>query len=512
MGALEPYRRKRRFEETPEPRPVLEVVPRTRRAGNRFCVQEHHASHLHYDLRLEMDGVLKSWAVPKGPSLDPEVRRLAMAVEDHPLDYLTFEGRIPEGNYGAGEVIVWDLGDYEPVGELPPVEQWERGHLKFRLQGKKLQGEFALIHIASRDEKRQNQWLLTKKADDAAAYGDDAAQHPGSVLPHHRRRRAAAERPGPRLVAPAAVAGVPAEPMLATLGKEPFNDPDWRFEIKWDGIRAFARCRRGAVTLISRNGRDLTRQYPELARFSDPAANAALDGEIVTLDRQGRSSFHRLQQRMNLAGERDIARAATKFPVVYYAFDLLSLGRRDLKPRPLAERKAQLAKLDWRDPWRYADDVAGDGVGLFRQAQAHGLEGIVAKRADAPYQPGRSRQWLKFKIHRRQEVVIVGYTDPQGSRTDFGALLIAVYDPDRKAFVPAGKVGTGFDAATRAAILRRLHPLGPARGGLHPVKPELVAEVKFAEWTPDGSMRAPVFLGLRSDKSPIECVREVPRG
>ncbi|MGH9417679.1 MAG: DNA polymerase ligase N-terminal domain-containing protein, partial [Terriglobales bacterium] len=209
MGALEPYTRKRHFEGTPEPRPALRVVPRARHASHRFCVQEHHASHLHYDFRLEMDGVLKSWAVPKGPSLDPEVRRLAMATEDHPLDYLTFEGHIPEGNYGAGDVIVWDLGDYEPVGELPPVEQWERGHMKFRLRGSKLQGEFALTHLASRDEKRQNQWLLIKKHDDAAAYGDNAGDHPGSVL---HRGRAAGAQPGPRLVAPAAAAAAPAVP------------------------------------------------------------------------------------------------------------------------------------------------------------------------------------------------------------------------------------------------------------------------------------------------------------
>ncbi|MGH9472868.1 MAG: non-homologous end-joining DNA ligase, partial [Terriglobales bacterium] len=243
-----------------------------------------------------------------------------------------------------------------------------------------------------------------------------------------------------------------------------------------------------------------------------PINDAVLDGEIVALDGDGRSSFHRLQQRMNLAGEADITRAAAKIPVVYYAFDLLALQGRDLMPLPLVERKAKLAGLAWSEPWRYADDVAGDGIGLFRLAREHGLEGIVAKRADAPYRPGRSRDWLKLKIHQRQEAVIVGYTDPRGLRTEFGALAIAVYDTGRRALLPVGKVGTGFDAKTRAAIRRRLQPAGPARGGVHPVKPELVAEVQFAEWTPEGAMRAPVFLGLRPDKAPNQCVREVPHG
>lgn len=589
---LAEYRRKRNFRSTSEPaaKAGFALVPRPRRL--RFCVQEHHASHLHYDFRLEMDGVLKSWAVPKGPTLDPEVRRLAMATEDHPLEYLTFEGHIAEGNYGAGDVIVWDLGEYEPLGGAPPLQQWEKGHLKFRLAGKKLNGEFALVHMGTRPargrgERTQspNAWLLIKKHDDDARFGDLADQHPGSVLARPARRSAAA---GPRLLAsdpparksapvraakkpsrsatPAAARrktaaakevaapamprrraprgeavadgrqgatrvssvvppgsqmppGARAQVMLATLSDRPFNDPAWLFEIKWDGIRALAHCHAGRATLISRNGRDLTRQYPELARPPFAAA-AVLDGEIVALDAEGRSRFNLLQQRMNLADQGDIARAAASIPAVYYAFDLLSLGGRDLTQRPLLERKRELARLLHHGSgrpgaWRFSDHVAGDGVGLFELARKRGLEGIVGKRAESLYQHRRSRDWLKFKLQLRQEAAIAGYTDPQGSRTVFGALVLALYDPARRQFVCAGRVGTGFDEPTRRAILARLRPasrpaLTGVPGRIHWVEPELAAEVRFAEWTPDGRMRAPVFLGLRADKSARECVRESP--
>lgn len=519
-GATAPlydYRRKRNFSATPESAPALRVVPTARRAGRRFCVQEHHASRLHYDFRLEMDGVLKSWAVPKGPTLDPEVRRLAVAVEDHPLDYLTFEGLIPEGNYGAGEVIVWDLGDYEPVGDTPPIKQWEQGHLKFRLHGRKLRGEFALTHMAARaasaetkPERAANNWLLIKKHDDAERFGDEAAQHPGSVL-HPGGRRHPAGGGGPQLVTPPTPV---LRPMLATLAERPFRDDKWVFEIKWDGIRALVQCHNGHARLVSRTGRDLTAQYPELAGIA-PAIHgeAVLDGEIVALDAHGVSSFHRLQQRMNLTDAGEIARAAARVPVEFYAFDLLLHAGKDLTRLPLLERKAKLAALGLQSPWRYADHVVGDGVGLFAEARKRGLEGIIAKRADSPYEAGRSRQWLKFKLQRRQEAVIVGYTDPRGARTEFGALLLAVYDPGAKQFQFAGRVGTGFDQATRKDILGHLRPsAAPPIPGLreraHWVKPTTVAEVRFAEWTPDGRLRAPVFLGLRVDKNPRECVRE----
>jgi bifunctional non-homologous end joining protein LigD len=528
VAGLREYRRKRKFEATPEPTapPRLEVVATPAQAGRRFCVQEHHASRLHYDFRLEINGVLKSWAIPKGPSLDPEVRRLAMATEDHPLEYLTFEGAIPEGNYGAGEVIVWDTGEYEAVGETPPLRQWEQGHIKFRLRGKKLHGEFALTFMPPRPggaepaekdgRERANAWLLIKKRDEAARFGDTAAQHPGSVLKLRRNRRAATTAPvsaGPRLV-PEAPAETPLRPMLATLAAEPFRDPNWLFEIKWDGVRAIAQVRRGRVRLVSRSTRDLSRQYPELARFPQ-ALDAVLDGEIVALDADGRSSFHRLQRRMNLTGKAEIERMSEQVPVVFYAFDLLSLRGRDLTRLPLAERKQKLAALGWSGPWRYSDHVVGDGIGLFELARQRGLEGIVAKRADAPYEAGRSRLWLKFKLQQRQEAVIVGYTDPQGSRSGFGALLLAVFEPRENAYVYIGRVGTGFDAPTRDDLLRRFRPAAtsPALGAparAHFVQPEWVAEVKFAEFTPAGQLRAPVYLGLRPDKTPRECLREVP--
>ncbi len=531
MGNAAPLRdsvRQRRFTATPEPlarAPMpgrsFALVPEPRPARARFCVQQHHAGRLHYDFRLEMGGVLKSWAVPKGPSLDPEVRRLAVATEDHPLEYLTFEGSIPAGNYGAGEVIVWDLGDYEALGDLPPLRQWRNGHIKFLLHGSKLSGEFALVRLApgvssvaaTAEHPPAEHWLLIKKHDAAARFGDTATKHPGSVL-HGRIGAVAVADPPPAPRARPAPVLRPPEPMLATLAAKPFSDPGWFFEVKWDGVRAFARCRNGAVQLLSRNHRDLTPQYPELVR-APFRRDVLLDGEIVALDASGRSSFERLQQRMNLAGAADIARAAANIPAIFYAFDLLRLGGRDLTRLPLRERKQRLAALPWQDPWRFSDHVAGDGVGLFQLARRRGLEGVMAKRADSPYTPGRGRDWIKFKVQRQQEVAIVGYTDPQGSRTSFGALLLAVYDPEAHRFVYVGRVGTGFDAPTRRLILARLRrrpapAVAGAPGRFHPVAPALVAEVRFAAWTSAGLLRAPVFLGLRPDKSPRQCLRELP--
>ncbi|MGH9486657.1 MAG: non-homologous end-joining DNA ligase [Terriglobales bacterium] len=526
---LREYQRKRRFSSTPEPAPAkprLAVLQPPAHASRRFCVQQHSASHLHYDLRLEIADVLKSWAVPKGPSMDPEVCRLAIATEDHPLDYLTFEGAIPEGNYGAGEVILWDLGEYEPLGDVPPLRQWKQGYVKFRLHGKKLRGEFVLTSMPSRHGASENSgippenaWLLIKKHDEAAHFGDSAEQHPGSVLHLPRRSRSSAAEPH---LLPSRPPRSQPRPMLATLATQPFRDPNWLFELKWDGIRAFAHACGGSMRLVSRYQRDLTRQYPELAAFPAPL-DAVLDGEIVALDADGKPSFHRLQRRMNLIASAGIARLSEQMPVVFYAFDLLSLAGQDLTPKPLQFRKAQLAALPWSGPWRYSDHVVGNGAGLYELARRHGLEGIVAKRTDSPYEAGRSRLWLKFKLQQRQDAVIVGFTDPQGSRTSIGALLLAVFEPELRRYVYVGKVGTGFDTAARAALLHRLQaaartPSAAALAGLdpppprfHPVPPQLVVEVKFAEWTPGGHLRAPVYLGLRTDKAPQECLREVPR-
>lgn len=562
MGLSE-YRQKRRFAATPEPDGAdpgaaprgakLTLAPRPER--RRFCVQQHAASHWHYDLRLEMGGVLKSWAVPKGPTLDPEVRRLAMQTEDHPLAYLNFEGEIPRGHYGAGSVVVWDIGEYEVAEQAPPWRQWEQGNLKFTLHGQRLRGAFALIQTRPRAGPG-SPWLLIKKHDAFARFGDAAGQHPGSVISGlniaagtpggaktrtgKRARGAAgkAGRPGagrrqsrgrPRrgaLALPGAAPGpmpLRLQPMLATVAAQPFSSPDWLYEIKWDGVRALAYCRNGAVRLISRRGRDISRQYPELAALAtawdsgaaEPAA-AVLDGEIVALDARGRSSFSRLQQRMNLAAPDEIARARERVPVVYYAFDLLYDGGAVLLQTPLEERRARLRRgLRTGRAVRFSDHVAGRGRELLALAREQQLEGIIAKRRSSAYHQGRSQDWLKFKLERRQEGVIAGYSDPHGARDYFGALGLAVYEPARRGYRYIGNVGSGFSAAVRQRILAGLGGL-PGRpqavaglpAALHPVPLAVVAEVKFLEWTPEGKLRAPVFLGLRQDKKPRECVRE----
>lgn len=537
MGLSE-YRQKRRWAATPEPDGAEPEAPGRRAAlrpvatpeRRRFCVQQHAASHLHYDLRLEMGGVLKSWAVPKGPTLDPEVRRLAMQTEDHPLAYLRFEGEIPRGNYGAGSVVVWDIGEYEVAEQAPPWRQWERGSLKFTLHGQRLHGAFALVKTRTGAGKG-NEWLLIKKHDEFARFGDEAGQHKGSVISGPKIAEAGKRGGGKAKGAQALqLAGARAgrmplrlQPMLATVAAKPFSSPDWLYEIKWDGVRALAYCEDGAVRLLSRNGRDISRQYPELAAVGRAwagsgagPAEAVLDGEIVALDPRGRSSFSRLQQRMNLAAAEEIARARERVPVVYYAFDVLYDGGALLLQTPLEARRAWLQRhLRTGPAVRLSDHVAGSGLELLALAREQNLEGIIAKRRTSAYHQGRSRDWLKFKLERRQEAVIAGYTDPQGARDYFGALALAVYEPALRRYRYIGNVGTGFSAAARQRILERLRALpGRPRAiaglpkGLHLTPLALVAEVKFLEWTPEGKLRAPVFLGLREDKKPRECVRE----
>ena len=555
---LDDYRKRRRFEHTPEPPPEEPPTgPRlVERAGaRRFCVQQHNASHLHYDFRLEMGGVLKSWAIPKGPTMDPEVRRLAVQTEDHPLAYLTFEGRIPEGNYGSGEVTVWDLGTYEVAQDQPPLQQLERGHMKLILRGKKLNGAFTLVRTAAKEEEEgsSRQWLLMKQRDADAVFGDTADKHPGSVLhPVEPEASAAASRPtakileltpqpppvGARRAAslnPADLHGAVAQrlfpavsPMLATLIDQPFSDPAWLFELKWDGVRAFASLDHGATHLRSRTGKDISSRYPELLEMGEQlrdsgefGGRALLDGEIVAFDADGHASFSRLQQRINLTDSIRIQAARASAPVTFLAFDLLYLDGYSLLGVPLTERKRLLRTLipDDVPGLRYSEHLQSDGQHLFALAQRRRLEGIIAKRSDSLYQPGRSSLWLKCKTTARQEVVIAGYTDPQGTRTGFGSLLIAVYDPASRQFQLAGQVGTGMDADTRALLLRRFSPsTEPTAQGrlarlaqpIHWVKPQIVIEVKFAEWTREGRMRQPVYLGLRPDKPPKQCVREVP--
>ncbi|HVZ16896.1 MAG TPA: non-homologous end-joining DNA ligase, partial [Terriglobales bacterium] len=606
--ALEEYRRKRRFQDTPEPPPKVE-----RKAGHRFVVQKHAASHLHYDFRLEMEGVLKSWAVPKGPSLDPADKRLAMMVEDHPVSYYDFEGIIPEGNYGAGTVMVWDWGTWEPLGDAGAM--LAKGDLKFRLHGEKLNGEFAIVHMKSRRPgSKGNEWLLIKKKDDAVQpgfnidkldwsvvtrrsikeiAGDEGSREwqsnraaapargknawlADSIAKADRKRRTASVTPqaspvrkssraartktskkstisekdnasdhqpagsadnqisrssdnqivrSPDSLKGAVKSPMPSviHPMLATLIDEPFSSAEWLYEIKWDGYRAIGFLEDGRIRLVSRNQNEMTSLYPELQTIPKhvKATTAILDGEVVALDEHGRSSFGLMQQRAGIRSGVQRTRQDASIPVLYYVFDLLYLDGYNLMKAALEQRKQVLQSIITENSsLRYSEHFVNEGEQLFEAARAQGLEGIVAKLRDSRYEQKRSRDWLKMKITRRQECVIAGYTDPRGSRENFGSLVLGLYN-DQGRMVYVGNAGTGFNSATHKDMWKRLHELETDKNPFgvkidsprrpHWVKPELVAEIKFTEWTHEGEsgaikMRAPVFEGLRLDKSPRECV------
>ena len=609
MG-LEEYKRKRRFAETPEPPPEV-----AKKSGNRFVVQKHRATRLHYDFRLEMDGVLKSWAVPKGPSLDPGDKRLAMQVEDHPVSYFDFEGIIPPGNYGAGTVMVWDVGTWEPQGDAHAM--LAKGDLKFVLRGEKLKGSFVLAKMRSRRPgSKGTEWLLIKHRDDQVVAGYDIDQFDYSVLTHRtlnqiagdegarewKSSRPAAKSPGKAWLADAIAkadkkkaklnaedaeekkiirsnsspeelhpktAGVlnkskkkgaasassalkisPASsafkflektpgarkaamptvihPMLATLVEDPFDNPHWLFEIKWDGYRSVAFLDGGKARLVSRNQNDMTSQYPELRDLPNyvRARTAILDGEIVALDDSGLPSFSLMQQRTGISGAgRKVKAADRSVPIAYYVFDLLYLEGYDLMRVDLEKRKELLAGIIAGSGLvRYSDHHLEQGVALFEAAKQQGLEGIVAKRRNSCYEQKRSREWLKMKITRRQECVIGGYTDPRGSREHFGSIILGLYD-EKGRLLHVGQAGSGFTEKTHEDMWRLLQKLKTDKNpfankvestrGTHWVKPELVAEIKFTEWThetADGGikMRAPVYQGLRPDKPARECVFERP--
>jgi len=503
--SLAEYGRKRRFDETPEPPP-----DEARSAGKRFYIQRHQARRLHYDLRLEAGGVLKSWAVPKGPTLDPAEKRLAVLVEDHPLEYGNFQGTIPAGNYGAGNVVVWDRGSYELLGGPSFEEQMERGDLKFRMHGHKLMGEFALVRMKNRG--KGNEWLLIKKKDFAATPGWDAEEHPESV---------AAGGSGPANVPGAVEAKIPAklQPMLAELSQSLPQGPEWLFEMKWDGVRAICIIDEGKVRLLSRTGREMDKQYPELHGISSAiaAGSAVLDGEIVMLDEKGRPSFERLQSRIG-ASAGAAARMAKEQPALLYVFDLLYLDGYDLRQSPLSERKRLLESvLTPGGAVRLSEHFAGHGKQLLDFAKANGLEGIMAKRASSRYESRRSGDWLKIKVVSQQEFVICGYT--KGERDFFGALVLGVYESGKLVF--AGNVGSGFNQES----MKRIHAmLGPLKAKKSPfakapaipdevtwVKPEIVCTVRYNSWTDEGRLRAPVFVGVREDIKPEECVRESAR-
>ena len=541
---LDAYRSKRNFARTPEPEPG----PVGAGAG-RYVVQRHRASRLHYDLRLEVDGVLVSWAVPRGPSLDPDDRRMAMRTEDHPIEYLAFEGSIPAGEYGAGDVIVWDWGTFVPEETDDPGASLRAGELKVRLNGERLRGRFTIIQTGGRRDAfgratEPGQWLLIHKRDDAAVAGWDAEQHATSVKSGLSNDEVAAGvvprltgvapslEPEPDLTAarPAALPDFVA-PMLATAVDGAFDDPDWLFEIKWDGYRVESVIDAGRVRLWTRNRIDAATYFPELAGPPDwiAAREAVVDGEVVALDSEGRPDFSLLQDRTGLRGlEAATGRRSptaakptpderARIPLAYMVFDLLHLDGRSLVDVPLEDRKRLLQRVLRPHPQvRYASHVADEGVAFMRAAAERGLEGVVAKRRTSRYEPGRrSRDWLKVKLRREQEMVVAGWLPGQGSHADLGSLIVAVYADGRLRH--AGQVGSGISESIRRRLLELLRPLERATSPLDPVprlpaarwvEPSLVIRAEFAEWTSDGLLRQAAFKGIEVGKDAAAVVRE----
>jgi bifunctional non-homologous end joining protein LigD len=512
---LSPYRAKRFLERTPEPAGSFEPGARPL-SGGLFVVHKHAARRLHYDLRLEMEGVLRSWAVPKGPSFDTSDKRLAVLVEDHPLEYADFEGLIPEGNYGAGAVILWDRGRWTPKED--PVEGMEKGKLLFELNGHKLRGLWTLVKL----KKGDKDWLLIKERDGHAA---ESAQLPeasvlsGLTVEDLKAGRRPAEGVRPELVR----LGAPEKPvsaeavrlMLAETRERPFSSPEWLFELKLDGYRALA-VRDGGVRLLSRNGNDLSSSFPEVMQALQglPFDRLLLDGELVALDDAGRPNFQRLQQRAQLRRGLDIRHASVECPVTYFAFDVLGVEDFDLRPVPLHQRKKLLPKLvPPTGSIRLLDHFEAEGEVLYEQVRKLGLEGIVGKRVDSLYKPGRSAAWVKIRTRRTEDFVVVGFSAPKGSRSGFGALHLGAFRDGH--LVYSGRAGSGFTEQQLATIGVTLESIQrevaacvgvlPKEPGTRWVEPRLVCEVEFTEWTEEGLLRQPVFLRLRDDKQPEEC-------
>jgi bifunctional non-homologous end joining protein LigD len=509
---LETYRAKRAAHRTHEPFGSGPPRPRL------FVVQKHDASHLHYDLRLEMGGVLQSWAVPKGPSLDPETKRLAMLVEQHPMEYADFEGIIPAGEYGAGAVVLWDRGRWEPIGHTPE-DGLRDGKLLFDLYGHKLQGRWTLFRL-----KKANDWLMVKKPDAYADPGRELDERSilsgltvqelkAGVNPAARARRRLARSKLPRNVCSIHEA----ELMLARSEPQPFTRKGWLFELKYDGFRLLCAREDGKPRLRYRRGSDATTVFPELAAAIKkiPYESFLIDGEVVVPDQSGHPSFSSLQQRVHLARPHDIARATVERPAVLYAFDLLALEGYDLRSLPLRKRKEWLSEiLPASGPLRYSDHIEEQGEAMFRQVREMGLEGIMAKRAASTYQAGRSGDWLKMRCDFTGPFVIVGYTRPKRGRAGFGALHVAIHDGSGLRY--AGRVGTGFDDGTLKELradLDALHTSKAPCGGLLPsgddhrwARPELICDVRYKQWTGAGHLRHPVYLGQRDDLQPEDCV------
>jgi bifunctional non-homologous end joining protein LigD len=585
MGLTE-YKRKRNFRETAEPKGG-KPLPKAVRGASRFVIQKHDARRLHYDFRLQMEGVLKSWALPKGLPWSKGEKHLAVEVEDHPIEYETFEGVIPEGNYGAGTVMVWDRGKYYVYGE-EPVKSLREGKLHLVLDGKKAKGEWTLVRIRGRDNEK-NQWLILKTGADAKPISkklEDQSMKTGrtmkqiasdrdvvwesnrkdedtstrsilkarikaalkkkeqdEIVGRAQRRPKSADgnrggRPTTRRSGSSAgdgidqlIASLPdarprfIEPMKAKLVDEPPKQGDWIYELKFDGFRAIAVKIDKNVSLISRNEKTLNARFPEIvdAMGTLPVRECVIDGEIVALDDEGRSSFQLLQA-LEMEGR--------KSPLRFYVFDLLQLDGKSLLQLPLERRKQLLAKIceEVGDPIRYSSEIRGDPESLLAEVQKRGLEGLIGKRRKSVYEPGRrSGAWIKLKCVNEQEFAIGGYTPPAGSRKHFGAVLVGYYEGDDLKF--AGKVGTGFTTKTLSMLHKKFREeerndcpfvdLPSKQNGkwvqaitpsmmkkMHWVNPKFVAQIKFAEWTRDKKLRAPVFLGLREDKRPRDIVRE----
>ena len=507
---LATYREKRRAGSTPEPFGAA-TAP-----GSRFVVQLHAARARHYDFRLEHEGVLVSWAVPKGPSPDPADKRLAVHVEDHPVDYIHFEGLIPEGNYGAGAVVVWDRGRWEPVKDFN--EGLKAGKLLFDLHGYKLRGRWTLV----KTKRGPKDWLLIKERDSYVREGEAAVLPEDSVLSGRTvEQLAAGEDPGTAIAercrklgaAHSRAAFADVQPMLATPG-EPFSHPGWVFEIKYDGYRLLAGKEHGEVKLISRNSNDFTGVFPEIAEVLEalPYDDFLLDGEVVVHDSDGLPSFAGLQQRGRLTRAMDIGRAAVQWPATLYAFDLLLFGEYDLRRLPLTERKRLLAELlPTAGPIRLSEHIEGSGEAMFEQLKAMNLEGIVGKRADSIYVGRRSPDWVKVGARSSDDFAVVGYTPPKGRRAGFGALLLAQRGAD--GWVYAGRVGGGFGERELGKLAERLAaakdgqpPRDPEQqAGAKWIEPELVVEVQFKHRSPKGRLRQPTFVRLRDDKQPEDC-------
>ncbi len=566
MPRLQEYKRKRDFQRTPEPR----GGPKRRsRSGAAYAIQKHEARRLHYDLRLELGGVLKSWAIPKGPSLDPAEKRLAVEVEDHPLEYVAFEGIIPEGEYGGGTVMLWDRGTWEPASDQPEVDL-RAGKLSFTLHGEKLKGRWSLVRLRKSDRERK-QWLLIKADDEHAgsvasldgprmhrsvksgrtmaeiesnprstwtssngrkggARGSKSTRSGGAK--RGTRRKLGTSRAAQGKVNPSSLSGARRAAMrqfsaeLATLVKDAPVGDQWLHEIKLDGYRILPHIHDGKVRLLTRNGKDWTDRFPEIAsRLADlDVKDAVLDSEIVVLDEHGLSRFQLLQNHLNRREGN---------PPVLNVFDVMHCNGHDLTASPLIERKKLLqqmleaAGMTEDDPTvRYLDHIVGHGDRVFEHACRMSLEGIMCKRIDSEYESTRTRQWVKVKCVKRQEFVVVGYTDPGGARSHFGSLLLA-YNEDGK-LKYCGRVGAGFTEQSLKDVFASLRKIkrdeppvhdGMAAaeragsgggGGVHWVQPRLIAEVRFSEWTDDDRLRHPVFQGLRRDKSVAEIVREKP--